>query len=1226
MLSVWFRDVLLWSCRVGGRVRDLLRRKLALHLVLLAAIAGGLRAADTLPARWPAWTGSVGSRPGQLATRPPAPASKPPRVATGPQQTPPVRQPAQNPPPAASPSPGRWLTLWNVLSIWAFGFVVWAVSQARRRLTVAPFDDFSGKRAGMDVPGLGVLVAAELSRLSDLFTEFEADYAIRTIPDKMTPLNATFQTDSPGQFLQQAVSSETSFSLGPLRVPLGTILGLLGRVVQGPGLTAQIHRDGDRRIVTARLSRRGGDRTFRIVDAALSGEGDKVVWRPARDLARELACRVFTCVAMDGRVAWRALDGFAAGVGAYRDSLRDPQSRALQRREAEHRLLETIAEDPRFDLAYYDLGVVYTEQERLDSAAVAFTRAVGERGLAGRWSAHYALALNSHRLAQQAYDAAPSQAPAAALHLSRALDHCERARQVANDPGAVAQILSLKAAVLWWRAWRAWPDRPQAQMREFRDAGQLARQAVRTGWWALCRAELGLGTSPASMTLERERSKKLAGRYLQDLAEMALTVGRFLAFTRHLREPADVKQTREQLREKLASVRRDLEAAAARRGPRGLVARAALRTSAVMFRLASASNEIASSLQTEGVIRWLSLRVATRSLGQARRLTPEVAQVHLDYGIACLERGRHRAARNALLVAVRMSPASSAAWAHLARASAERYQFSEVHEAARRFFANLHDANADSLEMLASAMDVHALRLARWQAFGPETHRRAQAGRGLGFRLWVMRRFVREAYLLSERDLRQLKVGTAQLQRWLQAPDELAAALDAVQKTAARARDHAKFLEDVKNAKAQGKEGLARLEALLSEHQEADHAWEAGHAGHTLCGLYDRLGMLAEAGESLRRTVAHLERTLPAEIERRGLYTSLARILRRQERATEALTWARLGILKDPISHYERMELGWVHWALAEYGASQAAWEDAVRLRPDDPRSHLNLAWAHLRQLDDLKDRALRTEHHTRAATELATALALFDETDEERNLAQFLLAKVHSLAGRHEDAARELRALDQRDYCDLAVAIALADACLAKDDWSEAEQRFRKAADEIDRRLPTAEHGANEVVDEPLGEKMVLGSAAAYAHLGIAASLAAREIHLDDALAEVARAGAAIQGVTDPEIREAWRRACTFQEGVVLFKKDLIDDAIVRLESALAGRMDAETFFVLANTLVRKAEQSVGGERARLLGRSARYFREARRLDWASELEGEIAMSLGRVDELTAQGQPAAG
>src|SRR6185436_19326930 len=105
---------------------------------------------------------------------------------------------------------------------------------------------------------------------------------------------------------------------------------------------------------------------------------------------------------------------------------------------------------------------------------------------------------------------------------------------------------------------------------------------------------------------------------------------------------------------------------------------------------------------------------------------------------------------------------------------------------------------------------------------------------------------------------------------------------------------------------------------------------------------------------------AHLETTLPGEIHRRAFYTLLSRILRKRGMTGEALEQAKAGIVKDPVSPFERIELGRAHFELAEYESAQAALEDAVRLKPDDPRTHMEMAWAVLMQLDDIKDRTVR--------------------------------------------------------------------------------------------------------------------------------------------------------------------------------------------------------------------------------------------------------------------------
>jgi hypothetical protein len=331
LLRARARSLMLWSCRLAGALSRFGCRGVVFHPLALLLIAAALGVADHL-----------------LASRPHAP----------------------------------WLTFWNVASLWVLGLIAWWVAQARGRLFIAAFDDYSGKAAGVDAQGLGVLVATELASLSDLFNEFEAGRPIQATPEKLVPVSASFQTESPSQFLEKAVSAETSFQLGPFKFPVGIVLNLIGRLVQGPRLAGQIHRDGDQRIVTVSLTGHRGELSWRIADAPSARDRDTPRWRPGADLAHELACRIFAEVTMDGAVGWQPLTKFVAGVGAYRQSLRTPKHRTEHLREAEHRLIEALAEDPHFDLAYYNLGVVHTEDRREQSALERLLRARPEQSAA----------------------------------------------------------------------------------------------------------------------------------------------------------------------------------------------------------------------------------------------------------------------------------------------------------------------------------------------------------------------------------------------------------------------------------------------------------------------------------------------------------------------------------------------------------------------------------------------------------------------------------------------------------------------------------------------------------------------------------------------------------------------------------------------------------------------------------------------------------------------------
>jgi len=350
------RLLTLWLFRFGGTVYRGLKNKLIFNALTLCAIAGGLwlvEAAIAPRTDKGEATMSGLSVPGKSH-----------------------REDAEATAASAAKTDRNWLTAWNVASIWAFGLLVWWITRARKQLVIGKFDDFTGSAAGAYVPGLGVLVAVELSRLGDLFVGFDADRTIQATPEKLTRVDVGIQAESLGQFLEKAVSAEASFSLVGFRIPVGIIMGLVGRLVQGPRLVGQIHIDGEERIVTVQMLGNRGDRSWRLSERRQPNEAGKPGWQPAAALAADLATRIFAEQALEGAVRWQALAKFIEGLDAYRLSLRTGKQNKLHLHDAERRLIEAVAEDARFDLAYYNLGVVYTELGQLDAAGAAFAQAI----------------------------------------------------------------------------------------------------------------------------------------------------------------------------------------------------------------------------------------------------------------------------------------------------------------------------------------------------------------------------------------------------------------------------------------------------------------------------------------------------------------------------------------------------------------------------------------------------------------------------------------------------------------------------------------------------------------------------------------------------------------------------------------------------------------------------------------------------------------------------------
>ena len=1246
MLNFWLHNLILWICRLIGIINSFLRRAVILNLMILMAIGGGLWLADRLVSTrsiLPAETEKpAASAVDQEGVRPSEPSQ--PTAGNAGAATPEIREAERtekkvspaNSSKAEAPRQGKgageqvvrkpWFTFWNVLSIWAFGLITWWVVRGRRRLVVSKFEDHSDNKAGINAGGFGVLVATELAGLSDLFSEFESGRSIQSIPDKLEPIDAAFQTESAGAFLQDTISAETKFSLGPLEVPVGIILNLVGQLVQGPRLTGQLHHDGQHRIITLRLTGSRVNRSWIVTDQALTFQADKETWRMAAEVAHQLACRLFVELAMSRSVTWEALSQFVAGVRAYRRSMQTPNQRKLNRKEAEHMLIQALVEDPGFDLAYYNLGVVYLELGKPETARAAFALAMEKNNQ--RKGTYYALALVDNLLAQQAFKR--NQDEAAKLHHSRALDLCDQALDLSPPPAEAANILSLKALVHWWRGFRMWAGQPTIQTLEFKSSGVMARRAVRKAWQELCLVELGFGMSARKKASALAQARSMASRQLDIWANILLEVARLQALQvpgpKAIKAARDAAEARKAVREgpkKAGTILTGLQSWKQERGLRAVKAKTLFRLSLWLLEMSLWfqkgflwTDEMNYTTEKSNIIRKISLRKATYVLRQARMFTPGETSVHINLGKTYLERRRYRDAIGSLRTATRLAPGSSEPWGFLALACARLGRRGEVDEASKRLLANVWGASQASQEALENAMVTLKELFQQIEEFAAMIPKDEQMLREPFFRRWSRRNRLWFRRRLAGHNRKHFKEAEKEFDRLLAEPEALSGIIVGYENARKRVADLRRLDGEIREMSMKGEEGIAQLKELFEEKKSLGHDWETGEIGQILADLYRKQGQLPEGEDYLRRTIAHLEKTIHREIQRRGLHILLAQILRERHEYPAALEQAKLGVARDPMNPKGRVELGWVYWYLAEYTSAQSAWEDALILAPQYPELHVNLGLVHLRQMEDERDRAARVDRIASAVRHLQTALALYEDDDPARNGARLLLFRAFDAAGRYTEALRELRALERSDYCKLAVAIYVANEYLKKDDWTEAERRFRKIAAEVDTRIQTAKDGPNETVETPLGDiDMLLGTVSAYAHLGTACSLAEREIFLDRALAEVTRAREALKGLKREDLKEYWAGRCTFFEGVILTKQDQCEEAIIKLETALAEHADAATYLALANALARKFELIDEADvKTKIIRRAAVYYQEAQRLDWNGELEGKINKALERL------------
>jgi tetratricopeptide (TPR) repeat protein len=323
---------------------------------------------------------------------------------------------------------GVW-SIEAVLAVVAAILAVRAVIQARRRIVVEGFADFT-KNDKEAVEGLATLLIAELSRLRELYGRVNDELSTpmsvgaqgRGGAGRDTQAGAflSVSADEVASTLNDAVATEATVSIGGFKIPIGFVLSVVGKIVRGPRIVGSLHDSdatGGPRL-TAQLV--GGKQAYQWrVDAAREA-GVEVTDHAFLDpMINELASRIFTDLTLRSSVRWRAIRSFTEYLELYWESHRTPRDRGAKLERAEGKLLEAIAEDEGFDLAFYNLGVVYSqladlEQEaaqrseyvkpsdrpnaayraRLDAALAAFNRAVALNR--DRAEAIYALAVHEY--------------------------------------------------------------------------------------------------------------------------------------------------------------------------------------------------------------------------------------------------------------------------------------------------------------------------------------------------------------------------------------------------------------------------------------------------------------------------------------------------------------------------------------------------------------------------------------------------------------------------------------------------------------------------------------------------------------------------------------------------------------------------------------------------------------------------------------------------------------
>ena len=857
-----------------------------------------------------------------------------------------------------------------------------------------------------------------------------------------------------------------------------------------------------------------------------------------------LACRIFTDMTFEGFAD--AGKPYELLLSTFRSSEESHQAQTLK--DAERKLLDALAEDANFGLAYYNLGVVYTRQAHAATLAELAPQALGRPGMSARralvaarrdaarvafwnaierdpklWQAHYALAVTQFQ-AIDSIELGHCPRDSSREPLEQVIRGCRPALALCSSDahaGVVHDLMGMAEVRL------GTADGFAAGIRDH-------RAAVVYSWKELCRAERLTLAHPGTGDRRVEQARDNATAALHNLAlayaHRAMLADRFDDYA---------------LADRIFKAAIRLDA--------GLPERAA----ASWFERGRALEQQGSALMPSENLRAShehhgsnprradGVRSAARAAG-AFKLAADAFEHAADLKVTYAEYPGSRA--RALGRYAEASKREDESWPGFADVQSEiaeqaRRALRELAPALRRSVAPLTPLAPEGGDRPEADRTLEALRDAYAAIGDTDGARRAGELLDLAAELRRAGRLPQPATVEPRLCREQLSAAIATLRARRPplppepSPGTLAHGLDG-QPVAAPGpdRDHLHLCCD------QIDMALARLYAAEARLHAADGDWAPGL--QMLETVIERF--TARGGTAAERIVDF------------GLRAEYARALRHARRGPEALREIAECLRADPLCLEAHREAARIHYSMGRCDQALSAWEQALRLAPDDAYAHFKAAMCQ-RELAVLHRRSDAGKGHewaahlAQAAEHLETALARFDGYDAaaaawarvwggrialERGLiGQSIVALTGALGGPADVAARlflaeaelEAGAVDRArtafERCEVAIGQAAPGPL--DDEWA-----YQLSRDVIRCRLHCGQARCQvPVVGAPAGADVVPAATRIESAAADAARLEAESLRREcDLLVAATRARVDLAGVTaviadEPPGRRSSRR-----------------------------------------------------------------------------------------------------
>lgn len=810
-------------------------------------------------------------------------------------------------------------------------------------------------------------------------------------------------------------------------------------------------------------------------------------------------------------------------------------------KQAEKKFIETLAEDIRFDLAYYNLGVVYTELGYTKAAETAFGQAIIQSP--NSWEAYYALALSRYdsknyyrtiQLCKRVIELKPKSENLAKAHQLKGLAECT--------------LYDVKKKELLHKKTKGDIQRDeyvreltQLRLGYLKDSIESRNQAVVHSWVALCSAELSKQGAVITKESKISRLETLASVCVADLAEVENGRGKKAQLAEHL------------LKQALSLTHVD-------GSYRALYYSKLAQVYRLQDKYADATNKLrrATRIAPDCVKYWAELAVAyahavTRNdrdkSSQKEARDKNYEKFVLETIIDSASQATAKDFRAALTKAAKAYKKLDS-WEKCSKNRSQSMKEIKAFVNLSYFFELL-----DSVEET-KKKDEFKEKLRHYEHDGSEYEHAT---------VFIM---LGNLYLKCDKEENYEELITALEQELGQHNCKGAELVNArISLTLGQW-----YLKCDKKQKIG--ELIKKLEPQLKDFEREGKEWEYGQCLRILAKLYLLAGEFGMAEKKCRLAIQKLEEKYPHEVRMRRLWPLLASILSGLEKHCEAVQVVQRAVSLDALDCYTHEHLGDMYLERGEFERAIDAWREALSRKsvhmqsPHDPEIDFKIGKAYAQLAQQHHELSQRKIENQKALEYLKHALDWYENDQQRQKLAvYYYLGYFHFTLGEYEDAIKHFRVTQRFGFAPLTSTFYLGYAFLRLREYDEAIGQFCSLYDCADKLRQQKLLRTNIEPEQPIGN-FSLGDMLALAKWGQAFVYAERGTNLQLALKLINEVQGLIQSTfTEHKNTGKAQYPVSYPDckGWILHKQGKNKEAIQCLEDAVKLEANAEIYLHLA-------------------------------------------------------------